>query len=179
MALASTQPLTEMSTEIFLVVKDGRRVRLTTSRPSVSRLSRKCGSLDVSHPCGPSRPVTGIALPFTFHEDLEHCSSCNITNFNKVYNAVNFIFLFIKSYVKIRETRIFIFKINLIKVSISLCNDSFLVTLLFFALSLTCHSSVFSLFRFSEFRFEHQKICLSDHRENMQMCQGTVVNRIS
>jgi hypothetical protein len=78
MALWSTQPLTEMSTRNIPGGKGLSVSEAETSPPSVIRLSKKCGGLDVSQSYGPPRSVTGISLPACFDLWLSYSSDTEV-----------------------------------------------------------------------------------------------------
>jgi len=84
MALGSTQPLTEMSTqEHFLGVKSGRYVRLTL--PPSCAVVTKSGNLNFVEPFGPVQACNGTALPSSsrlcYNLQSGHYTSLTAPNF--------------------------------------------------------------------------------------------------
>jgi hypothetical protein len=84
MAVGSTQPLTEMGPGIFLGVKSGRRVELTTLPPSVSRMSENLVASTSLNPKGRHGLYRGN-FTFTLHTNIlfnVRLSSVKLTDFS-------------------------------------------------------------------------------------------------
>jgi hypothetical protein len=71
MALGSTQPLAEMSARNLPEGKGRLAYKADKLTASVNRLCRKCGSIDVSQPYGPSRLVNKDSFALLLHMRLQ------------------------------------------------------------------------------------------------------------